>query len=214
MTALATPPASRIAAPSVVPAALLFWAVCYGLFSYRVQLRGDEGIAALFALRRLVATGAGALLLAAVLRAFLRRGREAFDPLLLLGTIVAASVAMIVFRVAVDPLVSVDPEPLATHVRWVTTWAGYFGLGLCVAVAVHWRAARSSIREAAPPSPPDNLDWLAGVLASELPATERAMLAQRLLRRGGYPVADDPIGGENLRAEIAERLAAKLRERA
>ena len=203
----------RPAVSSVLPAVLVFWLACYALFSYRVQLRGDEGLDALFTLRRLAATGIGALFFGAALHHGRRRGRRAFTMPRLAALIVAASLAMIGFRAFADPFVSTDPEPLATHIRWTLTWAGYFGLALCLAAVAHWRfnvANRGSI--ATPEHPvPDNLEWLAGALASELPSVEREELADRIEQRGGYRVADDPAGDANLRAEIAGRLAARLR---
>lgn len=228
---LSAPPPARIREGALAPiaaVAILFWLFSYALFTTRVQLRGDEGMAALFTFRRLLATAAGAVLYAAVLRfAIFPAGRKPAHPLVLVVAVIPAAAAMVAVRVIVDPLVSDEPLPLATHLRWVLVWAGYFGLWLIGFTA--WRkhsepaqcashAPSIAAAPATPSEPPNGIpplqDALADLIealaeeAAGLPQADRRALLQRL--GAGYAVTDDPLGTAHHRNAIITRVTARI----
>lgn len=174
--------------------ALLFWVFSYVLFSSRVQLRGDEGLEALISLRRLAATGAGALLYAGVLRLLIFPARrKPAHPLVLVAAVIPAAAAMVAFRTIVDPLVASEPLPFGDHVRWVLVWSGYFGLW---SIGFHaWRMYSERAQVKAPvEGAPEVLEKLVSAFAEEaarLSEAERAALLRR--PDSGYPLSDDPL---------------------
>ncbi len=213
---------------------ILRWALAFWLFSYFL-LSAFAGLIptapGLFNETRLVATGAGALCFALVLR-WTRHAAERLETkrvAAILTTILPASLFVLTARVVTDMLQYGEVRDLNRDVRWAMIWAGYFGLWVSAALAMQWercRAAQSrraaaaqaaALPVAAPIVEPvpvqaweEALEAIADELAA-LPAANRRELAERLSERAGYELADDWTGGEhNRRAEILRRVAARL----
>jgi len=214
-----TPPAhpTRKSISPIVTMALLFWLFSYALFTSRVQLRGDEGLAALFTLRRLAATAVGALLYAGVLRFLIfPTGRKSAHPLVLVAAMIPAAAAMVAFRAAVDPLVAAEPLPIGDHVRWVLVWTGYFGLWLIGFHASRMYSERARSDSAAAPAARSlpsrqSLEELIEAIAEEavrLPDAARRVLLQNLGET--YLVADDPLDTAVRRGAIIRRIAERI----
>lgn len=209
---------------------LAFWLFSYVLLSAMAQLFPTAP--GLFNETRLVATGAGALCFALVLR-WTRRAAERMEAArvaAILATILPASIFVLVARMVTDLLQYGEVRDLNRDLRWAMIWAGYFGLWVSAALAIQWercrtvQAKRSTERvadaiatpaAAAPPAPSleaweSAIDALAEEL-SALPAATRNELAKRLSDRAGYELADDwTDGAHNRRAEILRRVAARL----
>jgi len=221
----------RAALSPAIP--ILRWALAFWLFSYALTstIAGLIPTApGLFNETRLIATGAGALSFALVLR-WTRHAAERLEATrvaAILTTILPASLFVLAARVVTDMLQYGEVRDLNRDVRWAMIWAGYFGLWVSAALAIQWercrklelrRAVAAPAELAAPvaiaePLPAeawaDALDMLADELAA-LPAASRRELAQRLSERAGYELADDWTGGaHNRRAEILRRVAARL----
>lgn len=229
LTQHAAPDAQSRLAP-IATVAMLFWLFSYALFTSRVQLRGDEGVAALFTLRRLLTTAAGALIYAAVLRfAIFPVGRKAAHPLVLIAAVIPAAAAMVAIRVVVDPLVSQEPLPFSEHLRWVLVWAGYFGLWLIgftawrlhgertertsapvgIVAARTWRPLEQSSRSGPSREALEDLIEAIADEAARLPEADRQALLSRL--GATYAEADDPFGNADARRAVIARIARSVR---
>ena len=122
-------PARRSAALRMPNAllALLFWGFTYVLFAYRANLRYGDAYE-LFTVERLVSTAIGAGLYWLVLSLLIDGTRDQPGKAVsVLLTILPASIVVLLARVLLDQFIP-RPDALATDLRFVMVWAGYFGL--------------------------------------------------------------------------------------
>lgn len=216
---------------SILRWALAFWLFSYALLSAMAQLIPTAP--GLFNETRLIATGAGALCFALVLR-WTRHAAERLEATrvaAILATILPASLFVLAARMVTDLLQYGEVRDLNRDLRWAMIWAGYFGLWVSAALAIQWERCRAlqvkraaaelaaaafAAPAAAAPSIPSLDAWESAIDAlaeelSTLPAATRSDLAQRLSDRAGYELADDWTGGaHNRRAEILRRVAGRL----
>jgi DNA-binding LytR/AlgR family response regulator len=141
--------------------ALAFWAVTYALFVAWNQLQ-DEFPSAIWQTRRLVATGAGALLFYGFTwLADRSAGRPRGERIRLIGlAALACLVAMVFIREAVDhwilPIVGEPTSTVQRHVRFTLIWAGYFAGGAMAFLSFAPRPqAEAAEIGAVPAEPPD-----------------------------------------------------------
>lgn len=116
--------------------ALLFWAFTYVLFTYRANLRYGDAYE-LVSTIRLVSTAVGAGLYWLVLARLIdgTRDRPA-KPLVVLATILPASIVVLLARLALDQLGATNPNGLPGDLRFVLVWGGYFGLWVSASFAL------------------------------------------------------------------------------
>jgi DNA-binding LytR/AlgR family response regulator len=139
--------------------ALAFWVATYLLFVAWNQLQ-DEFPSAIWQTRRLLATGAGALLFYAFTWLADRVAhRPRVERVRILGLAGAASLlAMVPVREAIDHLIlPIVGEPLSTvqrHVRFTLIWAGYFACGALAFLSFAPRPSNHA-DEDAPAAPPE-----------------------------------------------------------
>ena len=122
-------PARRSAAHRMPNAllALLFWGFTYALFAYRANLRYGDAYE-LLSVERLVSTAIGAGLYWLVLSWLIDGTRDKPGKAVsVLLTILPASLVVLLARVLLDQFIP-RPDALATDLRFVMVWAGYFGL--------------------------------------------------------------------------------------
>lgn len=206
----------------VLTLAGLFWAFSYALLTIRGALFHDDWTQ-LIDNNRLLAVTVGAFAYGLVLRQ-LRAGAR----LTLRGTVtlvLGATVVIMAVRLAVDELMFDAPQGVEINLLWSLTWSAYFALWVMGSLAFAPVTAAelpkpvSSARAIGEPaaSDPARIDALELMVisimaeAADLRASDRAALTARVMALGGYESADGSPG-ENERARLALRLAARLSE--
>lgn len=219
--------------PAILVPALLFWLFTFAALSvWTEMLLGDRFV--LFTTRRLLATTAGAIVYAIALawiRAGSRNGR--LNPASIVAAVLPASLLVLGARLAIDRLFYDMPLPFETNFKWVLVWAGYFGMWVSGSLALQLHPRRASpaascarAEVSAKPAArarglasaePAAWDWIVDACAAELaavPNADRAAIAQRLIARAGYELADpvsDRAGDEQrARLDLARRIAARI----
>lgn len=192
----------------------LFWVFSYAVLTLRAQVEFGAAFEWLHE-KRAVGVTVGALLFGAVLLVVQHVRDARARALLLLASVLPASLIVFAARSAFDVYV-LGSTVVNEEINWTIVWAGYFGLALGAYLAVQHRSAvtrRSAIAEAIVPTTADYI-WVVDALADELgdrPDGER--LLADLRRRAGYLMADesDPAAvRHNARVRLVERLAERI----
>ena len=181
--------------------AVIFWAFTYALFTYRANLRYGDAYE-LVSMVRLVPTLIGAglywLVLSKLIDGFCDgRGK----PLAVVGTILPASIVVLIARVTLDQLGASNPNGFAGDLRFVMVWGGYFGLWVSASLAMRViprlnlvgglvEAAGLPRRKANAVARAEMLERLALEVAS-LPAAERRALIEAFAAPRRYETADE-----------------------
>lgn len=233
-------PARPLGEMDMLRMAAIFWLFSYAIQSFWVKLIVEDAFAFL-SWRRSIAVTAGALIYWVVLRRIVGSDTDGRSTRwAILASIVPAAVGVLAVRMIVDALFFERPLPQSINLQWVLVWTGYFGLWVSGALAFKLQRgfplaaprrgslatarpaaapAPSSVtgRAAAPaPAPDDAWDWVVDVLAEEAAALadgDRKALADRLVDRAGYSLADPGDGSaaaHNARVDLAYRIAARL----
>ena len=106
--------------------ALMFWVFTYGVFTLRSELYHHDD-SQILSFKRAIATLVGALLFliaAARIRRPFEKGRRFYLFLALVSA--AASLALLLFRIAYEALTEPNLSGLTGHGLWVVVWTGYF----------------------------------------------------------------------------------------
>jgi len=197
----------------------LFWAFSYVLLSIRGALLFDDWTRLVDDNRLLtVSVGAGAFAL--VLKQL--DGRRTIKLSEVATWIVAATLAVLIVRMTIDEIAFDVPQGMGVNLLYSLSWAAYFGLWVMGSLAFAPAAAPSvtvvqptAVAAAEAPAKQDDLEALIVALLGEaagLRSADRKMIAERVLAAGGYESADaDP--GENERARLAVRIAARVADR-
>lgn len=216
----------------------LFWAFSYAVLSIRGAIFADDW-SALFSGERALAVTAGAGAYWLVLKQLDAGARVTLRAAVVWITV--ATLAIMLVRLVIDDVFAFAPEPMGANVRWSLAWSGYFGLWVMGAIAFRREWARSCrvaveqpaagvpvARSAAlPVAVPavaaraqsaglDNLELVLAAIVAEaatLQAADRAELADRVLKLGGYELAgdrDEYNASHNERARFALRLSARI----
>ena len=165
--------------------ALLFFAFCYALLTWRSMMLTDA--AELFSLRRMLilAVGGGVFWLAVT-----SLGRAARLTLARVASwIVGGTLVVLVARLLFDALLPADWITGSYALRWTLAWSGYFGLWLMGTLAFRrWDSAAQPVPAAgvASAADDDEVEWLIDALLPELEGLEerdRRTIAERLIRR-------------------------------
>lgn len=192
MTSARRPAAHRM--PNAM-LALLFWGFTYVLFAYRANLRYGDAYE-LFTVERLVSTAIGAGLYWLVLSWLIDGTRDKPGKAVsVLLTILPASIVVLVARVLLDQFIP-RPDALATDLRFVMVWAGYFGLWVSASFVLRAMPRMKFISETAA-CKGDNgiaraefLERLALEIAT-LPTAERKVLFEAFAVPARYETADE-----------------------
>ncbi len=185
--------------------ALIFWAFTYALFSYRAHLRYGDAYELLSAIR-LVPTAIGAGLYWLVLSRLIDGTSDdrPSKPLVVLATILPASIVVLLARLLLDRLGADNPNGPAGDLRFVMVWGGYFGLWVSASLALRImpridfhpeyaaaaRKAGLSRKKANVLARAEMLERLALEIAS-LPTVERKALVECFADPASYEVADE-----------------------
>ncbi len=225
--------------PSAVTLSVgLFWLFTYVVLSFRAELLAGETFE-LVSGKRLLGTLAGALVYWLVVEWIATSWQSRPNPLVVIATILPASIAVLVARLGFDRFSGGADLLLTENLRWVLVWTGYFGtwVSIFLAYSMHregWRsrlpaihiapaavppfASQAALWPAAKQTPAEDWEWLIDALAGEMAAAPDARpreLLQRLLDRAGYRSAEtelDPAAlAQNARIDLVERLARRVR---
>ena len=116
--------------------ALVFWAFTFALFTYRAQLRYGDAYQ-LTETIRLVSTGVGAGLYWLVLSRLIDGTRDKpGKPLVVLATILPASIIVLLARLLLEHLGATNPNGWPGDLRFILVWGGYFGLWVSASFAL------------------------------------------------------------------------------
>jgi hypothetical protein len=192
--------------------AALFWAFTFSLFAYRAS--GQFADFEFFSVQRIGVTLVGAVIFGWVVSSLIRAsGPEKSKPLAVLATILPASIAVLAARLLLDITAEDGITNFQEDMRWVLVWAGYFGLWVSAALALH--VSRLGTSAGSAPAAPvtvrakrdrsfasslaagQTIEEIAAMLAS-LPAEVRAEVIRRVDSRQPYEAADplDMFTGE------------------
>lgn len=205
----------------------LFWVFSYAVLSIRGAIYADDWLAFFSGERALAVTaGAGAYWL--VLKQLDAGARVTLRAAVV--WIAVATLAIMLIRLVIDDIFVDAPDPLGANVRWSLAWSGYFGLWVMGAIAFRrdWaRACKVAVQQPAAAVIPaaivrpqaanlDNLELVLAAIVAEaatLRAADRAELADRVLKLGGYELAgdrDEYAAIHNERVRFALRLSARI----
>lgn len=209
----------------------LFWAFSYAVLSIRGAIYADDW-SQMFSGERALAVTAGAAAYWLVLKQLDSGVRVTLRAAIV--WILGATLAIMFARLLIEEAFAFTPGPIGANVRWSLAWSGYFGLWVMGAIAFRrdWaRACRVTVERpaatvaavatpaaaAAPKAADlDNLELVLAAIVAEaatLQASDRAELADRMLKLGGYELAgqeDEYSARHNERAWFALRLSVRL----
>lgn len=201
---------------------ILFWALSYALFSFRSLLTDDPVL--VFSGSRLVATGAGTIILWSVLLQLRPLPRSSSPGAAhLLTALALASLFLLAVRQVYDSVSADRVASINENGRWALAWLAYSAAFLAFYILHrnrHERAVRDSrvpslkaLDEALARPREEAIAWILAALAEEMTSESEDLaheLLARLAQRTGYEMGDPdayaPDVLRDARIELLERL--------